>query len=173
TVPQSDCAAQFVPEICANCASARFAVDATSAPTFTCDPAPNMMPLGLSTNTWPGALIAPRIWLGDALGSLTRFSTVQSLPPWLNRRVVLAPTLKLFRVRSAVFAVWLTVTIVPPECPTAPVRAADAAALGSAAPDQMPGFAATVPGLTHKPPGVSPLGTDPGTAFRAACVCAA
>jgi len=84
-----------------NCAAARFAVDATRAPTLTCEPAPNRIPFGFSTSTVPGALIAPRIWLGDALGSLTRLSTVQLLPPWLNRRVVLTPILKLVQVRSA------------------------------------------------------------------------
>ncbi len=62
---------------------------ATREPTFTCEAPPNRIPLALSTRTVPGALIAPRIWLGAgaSIGSrmpvdgsscpTTRLSTIQ------------------------------------------------------------------------------------------------
>jgi hypothetical protein len=87
---------------------------------------------------------------------------------WLNRRVVLAPILKLVHVRSAVGWFWLTVTTVPPPCPAAPVADADDAAVGNAAPDHNLGLATIAAGLTHKPPGVRPSGTGVGVAFFAA-----
>ncbi len=68
-------------------------VDATSPPTSTCAVAPNSTPFGLTMNTWPGALMRPKIWL--ALVSSTRLSVTDDVPgcaksmrAWLPRSKV-------------------------------------------------------------------------------------
>ncbi len=73
----------------------------------------NTTPLRLATITVPSALIWPWIWLGRALGSLTRLSTAQLLC-WSNCRVVCRPMLKVSQLRIARSAVCSTVTVVRP-----------------------------------------------------------
>ena len=44
-------------------ASSGFRVEASRPPTLICASRPNSTPLGLISQTWPLALILPRIWL--------------------------------------------------------------------------------------------------------------
>ncbi len=147
--------------------------DATSECTFTCEPAPNRMPLRLITNTEPCAFTLPRIWLGSPDGSATRFSTAQLFAPlacappdWSKFSVVCRPTFMVCQVSTALWPVCLTSTVTPPRPST----------------DWVGRFAfchsaefAIAPGATCRPPIASPFGTVDGCAAAAAAAacCAA
>ena len=71
-----------------SCDCAIAAVEATSEPRLSCEPAPNSTPKGLRMKILPGALIWPRIVLGLASGSWMELIATQVLasePPalWL------------------------------------------------------------------------------------------
>ena len=74
-------------------------VVAVKLPTSTLEPGAKYTPLGLVKNTWPLALIWPKIWLG--LLSRTRLSKTLLLLGWWTVTVALAPTLKLCQLTMA------------------------------------------------------------------------
>ncbi len=110
----------------------------------------NTTPLRLTSITVPSALICPWIWLGRALGSLTRLSSAQSACCWKST-VVLRPTLKVSQLSTALSAVCSMLTVVLPAawvC-TGPLAFCQACSNGSEA-------------STLRPPSPSPSGTSCG-----------
>ena len=91
--------------------SERFIVEATSPPTFTEDPAPNRIPLGLSRNTLPLELRLPRITDGSA--PITRFSATDELPGCTNRTDSPPPMLKPCQLITTLDVDWVIVVAGP------------------------------------------------------------
>ena len=99
-------------------------VVATSAPTSTEAPGAKYTPLGLVKNTWPLALMRPKIWLG--LASSTRFKVTLLAEGWLKLTCACAPTLKVCQSIAArdvlcvmfiTAALWTIVTVLATTCP--------------------------------------------------------
>ena len=84
-------------------------VVATRPPTSTLEPGAKVTPLGLLMNTWPLALIWPKIWLG--LESSTRLSVTLLALGWLKLTRAWLPILKVFQSRAARLLVWLMVSV--------------------------------------------------------------
>ncbi len=82
------------------------AVETTSPPTSTRDPAPNSTPLGLIRNTRPLAVSDPRIELASP--PKTRFSVMEVVPGWLNRALSPAFSEKLRQSMIARSLCWVT-----------------------------------------------------------------
>ena len=99
-------------------ASLSCSVLATSPPTFTCEPAPNTMPLGLTRYTWPLALSWPKICV--ALWSLMRLSAWLLLPGCTNWTVASRPMPKLLQFVTSLSDAWFTVSVLP-DCWMLPV----------------------------------------------------
>ena len=79
-------------------------VVAVKLPTSTLEPGAKYTPLGLVKNTWPLALIWPKIWLGLLL--CTRLSSTLVLLGWVMLTLALAPTLKLCQLTMALGVLW-------------------------------------------------------------------
>src|SRR5215510_13553025 len=80
---------------------------ATSAPTSTCAVLPKRTPLGLTRNTWPLAVIRPRISEPpDEL--VTRFSTTEEELGCAKLTLALDPMLKLDQLMIAFGVAWFT-----------------------------------------------------------------
>ena len=85
--------------------------EATKPPTLTWAPWPTKTPLGFNTNTWPLALMLPRMLLRSA--PVTRLSVAEVLLGWLKRTDSSAPTEKLRQLMTARSVLWLMVVAVP------------------------------------------------------------
>ena len=72
------------------------------------------MPLPLLKNTWPLALIRPKIWLG--LPPVTRFKVTLLALGWLKLTVASRPTLKVFQFKAALAVLWLMFRVLPVCC---------------------------------------------------------
>ena len=72
------------------------------------------MPLPLLKNTWPLALICPKIWLG--LPPVTRFKVTLLALGWLKLTVASRPTLKVFQFKAALAVLWLMFRVLPVCC---------------------------------------------------------
>ena len=134
-----------------NCSSLMSAAAATRLRTLTWLEPLNTTPLRFTSITVPSPLIWPWIWLGRALGSLTRFNTAQ-LACWSKSTVVSRLTLKVSQLRIALLPVCLILTVVWPSRTDW---------VGSSALNQpaVSGFAST-----FRPPSARPSGI-----FEAAC----
>jgi hypothetical protein len=72
---------------------------------------PNKTPLGLDKNTWPLALMRPKIWL--AWVSSTRLRVTALAEGWTKLTWAWAPTLKLFQFSTARLLDWLMLRLLP------------------------------------------------------------
>src|SRR5580704_8304072 len=85
------------------------------------EPGANRMPLGLIRNTWPLALISPKMLEG--LLPVTRFRITEELLGWLNCTYSLAPMENCCQLMAARCELWLTMTPLLPALPMVAVPA--------------------------------------------------
>src|SRR6185312_4225884 len=94
------------------------------------EPGANRMPLGLIRNTWPLALISPKMLEG--LLPMTRFSTTEELLGWLNCTYSFEPMENCCQLMEARWELWLTMTPLLPAVPMVAEPAATCPPLGLA-----------------------------------------
>src|SRR4051812_18132735 len=86
-------------------------VVASNPPTLIWAPLPNSMPLGLSSQTWPLARMAPL--MVEMLGPVTRLRVSDEDPGWLNWTAAPAPTEKSCQLMMALLVAWLMMVVAP------------------------------------------------------------
>src|SRR5476649_623951 len=86
-------------------------VVASKPPTLMVAPLPNNNPLGLSSQTWPLARMAPS--MVEMLEPVTLFTVMEAALGWLNWTAAPAPTEKSCQLMIAFCVLWLTMVVAP------------------------------------------------------------
>ena len=92
-------------------ASSGLRVEASRPPTLIWASLPKITPLGLISQTWPLALILPRIWLPWV--SKMRLTANALADGWTKLTVSLLATLKLCQLMESLSLAWLIVVVLP------------------------------------------------------------